>query len=156
MVAGFGDATQDMGTRNTGLVFNYLPWFLPLLSDQGDPQPEPEFEVRLKEGELRLAPGGQAAVCVSVRNLGAAPAANLRMSFQPRLDFTVTQSPSMPEQLQPGQGAELCYQVRAPERINLTCDYNRISYAHWTASYRRDGKPRTAHAWMKIALHSAP
>jgi hypothetical protein len=156
MVAGFGDAADDMGTRNTGLVFNYLPWFLPLLADRGDPQPEPEFEARLKDPELRLAPGGQAAVCVSVRNLGAAPAANLRMSFQPRLDYTVTQSPSTPEQLQPGQGTELCYQVRAPERINLTCDYNRISYAHWTASYPRDGKLRTAHAWMKIALHSAP
>jgi hypothetical protein len=46
----------------------------------------------------------------------------------------------------------LCYQIEAPAAINLTSQYNEVSYAHCTASAKRDGKPILAHAWLKIVL----
>jgi hypothetical protein len=121
------------------LVFNYLPWYLSMLRDLGDPQPDPQ---------LQMTPKGNA--CVSIHNTGPDAVEHLRVSYQPRLDFTVMKRPEAPESLAAGAAVELCGELQPPERINLTSDYNRISYAQWSASFDRAGKLRLAHAFQQI------
>jgi hypothetical protein len=149
---GFGEKAAPFGTRATGLVFNYLPWFLPPLNAWNDPRPEPQLEVGFAQPDVSVMPGGAARLCVSVRNKGTSPIENLRASFQPRLDFAVAEQPAPPSSLAPGGSVDLCYNVEAPGRINLTSDYHRISYAHWTAAYARGGNRHVAHAWAKVTI----
>jgi hypothetical protein len=132
IVAGFGEDGAHFGTRATGLVFNYLPWFLSLVAEQGDPAVDPVPPGR----DLALARGATARVCFQLPS----GATDLRASFQPRLDFAARQLDSS------------CYEVGAPQLINLTSESNRVSYAHWTASYRRAGRLHLAHAWLRITL----
>jgi hypothetical protein len=141
LVDGFGAKAREFGPRDTGLVFNYLPWYLSMLRDLGDPQPD---------AQLQMTPKGNA--CISIHNAGAEAVEHLRVSYQPRLDFTIVKRPAFPDHLAAGATVELCGEVRPPERINLTSDYNRVSYAQWSASFDRDGKLRMAHAWIKITL----
>jgi hypothetical protein len=139
IVSGFGAKARDFGSRSTGLVFNYLPWYLSMLHDLGDPQPDPQ---------LQLTPKGNS--CVSIHNTGADTVDHLRISFQPRLDFTVAKQPQVPASLAPGQTVESCVEYQPPANINLTSEYNRISYAHWSISLQRAGKLATAHTYVKI------
>jgi hypothetical protein len=141
LVDGFGAGAKEFGPRDTGLVFNYVPWYLSMLRDLGDPQPDAQLQMTAK---------GNA--CVSVHNAGAGAVENLRVSYQPRLDFTVVKRPQVPDGVAAGATVELCGEVQPPERINLTSDYNRVSYAQWSASFDRAGKPRMAHTWAKITL----
>jgi len=87
-----------------------------------------------------------------VKNVGSEAVENLRMSYQPRLDFAVTRAPEIPTRLGPGEGVEICGEVRAPLPVNLTSEYNRVSYAQWSAAFERAGKARFAHAWARIVL----
>jgi hypothetical protein len=144
IVASFGEKAHDIASRETGLVFNYLPWYLSLLHDLGDPQPD---------SQIQLTPKGD--TCVSIRNTGSNPVDHLRISYQPRLDFTVVKAPQIPASLAPGQSAESCADVRFPTNVNLTSEYNRVSYAHWSVSLQRDGKLGTAHTFVKIELHDS-
>ncbi|MCI0723692.1 MAG: hypothetical protein L0338_32755 [Acidobacteria bacterium] len=152
LLAGFGEQPEPFGTRATGLVFNYLPWFLQTLSENGDPQPERWLEVRAQPDQFTVAKGGTLRICFTVRNAGSSPVRNLRASFHSRLDFKVTAKTPMPEVLIPGQILEVYYEVQAPERINLTCEYNRIAYGHWSALYEREGKWQAAHDAVRIGI----
>jgi hypothetical protein len=141
MVAGFGEKAKDIKTRDTGLVFNYLPWFMDLLETEGRPAPDPEFSITAKSTAPRA--------CFELSNTGDAPITDLRVSFQARLDYTAGRA-MPPDSLAPGQSAHLCYALERPAAINLTSQYNRVSYAHCSASGRRAGKPVLAHAWIKL------
>ena len=82
----------------------------------------------------------------------AIPGAGRADRFQPRLDFWVVRPPAQIASRAPGQSVELCYEVRAPEKINLALELNRTSYAHWSATFRNQAQPGVAHAWVRIAL----
>jgi hypothetical protein len=141
LVAGFGAKAKEFGPRDTGLVFNYLPWYVAMLHDLGNPQPDPQ---------LQLMPKGNA--CLEIHNAGTDAVEDLQISYQPRLDFKVSKSPKIPNHLPAGATIETCGEIQSPASINLTSDYNRVSYAQWSAAFTRAGKPSLAHAWTKITL----
>ena len=91
-------------------------------------------------------------VCFALENKGATELSALSASFQPRLDFTVVRSPQVPDRLTAGASARLRYGLHAPERINLSTQYNRESYAQWSATMQSPAGPRMAHAWVKIEM----
>jgi hypothetical protein len=148
-----GDFDPDWhsGHRASGLVFKHLPCFLALLREQGNPRPG-GVEVSPVRETVEMAKGGTTPVCFAVKNTSSSPVEDLRIAFQPRLDFSVGRPPATPASLGPGQSANVCYEVRAPEKINLTLELNRISYAHWSATFRSQGQPGVAHSWVRIAL----
>ena len=152
VAGGFSGAGKDFGTRSTGLVFNYVPWFLSLLTEKGDPKPESDLVVTPRQDAYKILRGAHAKVCFAVRNAGNTPIKNLHATIQPRLDMAVLGRAAVPAELAAGAQVDLCYEVQAPERINLSTDYNRTSYAHWSASYEREGKPHLAHGWTKISV----
>jgi hypothetical protein len=158
LLAGFGDAPEPIGTRTTGLVLNYLPWFLTTLHEHGDPQPESLLKVQSQPEEITVGKGGAVQVRFTLRNTGPTAVEDLKTSFHSRLDFQVTlvgtagQASSGTYVLPPGGVLELRYAIRAPERINLTCQYNGTAYGHLSALYRREGKSHFAHAWVKIGM----
>ena len=143
MIAGFGDRERDIKTRDTGLVYNYLPWFMQMLEEEGRPAPDPQFRITAKSSLPQA--------CFELSNTGTTAITDLRVTFQARLDFTWKPA-AAPESLGPGQTVRLCYPIEAPASINLTSQYNQIAYAHSTARAMRDGKPILAHAWIKIEL----
>lgn len=153
--AGFEEQAEPFGTRETGLVFNYLPWYVELLSKAGKPATEPGLEVSTPGSEVLLTPGGKARACFTAWNRGPDAVTGLRVSFQPRLDFSAVALAGAPADIPRGGTVELCYEIQAPQLINLTCQYNRIAYAHWSASYRRQGAPHVAHSWVRIELRHA-
>ena len=53
VVDGFGESGENFGTRETGLVYNYLPWFLQTLTTHGNPKEDKDLD--LKPGAARLA-----------------------------------------------------------------------------------------------------
>ncbi len=148
----FGEKGATWGTRTTGLVYNYLPWFLTTLAENGNPQPESALSVTVRQPAIETTRGGKIRACVVVKNHGATPVTEFKASFQPRLDFAVTQPAAMPAKLAPGQEFEAWYEVQAPEAINLTFAANRTSFAQWSATYRRAGAAHLAHAWLKVEL----
>ena len=77
---------------------------------------------------------------------------DLRMSFHTRLDFTGMPPAGVPSTLKPGETIEIVYKLHAPDKVNLTCEYNSIAYGHWTALYRRDGRARLAHYPVRLEL----
>ena len=152
LVAGFGGPNVQFGTRTTGLVYNFVPSFLAALAEYGDPVPEPSLSVEPASRALAIPPGGRERACFRLTNSGTEEITGLQSSFQPRLDFRVPSRTAVPERLLPGQSSDACYELVGPERINLTYVSNREAYAHWSASYRRAGKARLAHAYLKINL----
>ncbi len=152
VVAGFSGGGKEFGTRSTGLVFNYVPWFLGLLNEVGRPRPADELQVKAASETIRVVRGGTAEACFAVENKGDRDVIGIRASFQPRLDFAVERSPQIPEQLAAGGAIRLCYTMRAPERINLSTQYNRESYAHWSAVIQTASGPALAHAWVRIEM----
>jgi len=151
-VGGFRGAGQEFGTRSTGLVFNYVPWFLELLTELGQPAPAKEVTVKSKAETLRMRRGETMEACFTLSNGGPEAVTSIAASFQPRLDFTVVRMAAVPARLEAGASARLCYGLRAPERINLSTQYNRESYAQWSALMQGPGGPRMAHAWVKVEM----
>ncbi|MEY2877997.1 MAG: hypothetical protein RLZZ15_377 [Verrucomicrobiota bacterium] len=148
----FTDPATSWGTRTTGLVYNYLPWFLTALVENGNPQPEPALTATVRQTTIDAVRGGQLRVCIAVKNTGATPVTDFKASLQPRLDFVVTQPASVPTRLAPGEEFEACYELQAPADINLTFEANRTAHTQWSASYRREGSAHLAHAWVKVVL----
>jgi hypothetical protein len=151
LAAGFGERARPFGYRSAGLVFNYLPWFLAMLQEKGNPAPDPELELRGPE-ELTVQKGARARVCFDVRNAGSSAVEGLAVSFQARLDLPTTILSKAPESLAPGAAAELCFEIRPSGRINLTCEANRIAYGHLSMLYRRGGRSAVGHGWTRIAI----
>jgi hypothetical protein len=54
-----------------------------------------------------------------------------------------------------GESVECQYEIKAPAQVNLSCEYNRIAYAYWTALYRRGAQAHYGHQVAKIGLGSA-
>ena len=54
VVDGFGESGENFGTRETGLVYNYLPWFLQTLAASGTPRGRPR--VRPEASRRRVWP----------------------------------------------------------------------------------------------------
>jgi hypothetical protein len=158
LLAGFGEAPPHIGTRATGLVFNYLPWLLAALRENGDPRPDPLLELQCRPEALAVGKGGLVNVRFTLHNTGPTAVEDLRTSFHSRLDFQVApldaagQAGSGPRVLPPGSTVELGYAIRAPQRINLTCQYNSIAYGHLSVLYRRAGKSHFTHAFVKITM----
>ena len=152
IVRGFGTGSRPFGTRSTGLVLNNVPWFLTTLQNSGDPQPDPQLEVKFPLDQVSATPGQEFHVTVTLKNTGSTPITDLRASFQSRLDFRTSAESPLPKSIQPGQAVELSYNVVAPNYINLQCLYNRIAYAHWSALYRREEKVHLAHAPLAMSL----
>jgi hypothetical protein len=155
-VAGFGAGSKPIfGTRSTGLVYNYLPWLLATLHQEGNPGPEPQLEITAP-GELSaLAPGAKQIVTVKLKNAGAQPVENLRMSLHSRRDVGVTAVRAAPSRIGPGETVECQYEITAPAEVNLSCDYNRVVWAQWSALYRRSDHAHLAHQPIKVVLASA-
>ena len=151
-VAGFRGAGQEFGTRSTGLVFNYVPWFLDLLNGVGRPRPAAELRARGDAEVFKVARGEAVEACFVLSNEGKSEVSGIRASFQPRLDFAVEKEAVVPERLAAGSSARMCYTLRAPERINLSTQYNRESYAQWSAVMQGAEGPRLAHAWVKVEM----
>ena len=158
LLAGFGEAPPHIGTRATGLVFNYLPWLLAALRENGDPRPDPLLELQCRPEALTVGKGGLVNVRFTLHNTGPTAVEDLRASFHSRLDFQVApldaagQAGSGSRVLPPGSTVELGYAIRAPQRINLTCQYNSVAYGHLSVLYRRAGKSHFTHAFVKITM----
>ena len=151
MVSGFGAGAKNFGTRSTGLVFNYLPWFFGTLRAAGDPRPDRELSLPAPS-PLEVRKGATASACLVMRNEGSSPITGLRGSFQPRLDYRLTSPGAFPTSLAPGQQAEVCVEIQSPSQIALTSELNRVSYAHWSFVFVRGKDQRMAHATTTIRL----
>ena len=90
LLAGFGEAPPQIGTRLTGLVFNYLPWLLAALRENGDPRSETLLELQSRPEAITVGKGGVVKVRFTLRNTGRTAVEDLRASFHSRLDFQVT------------------------------------------------------------------
>ncbi|MPY91085.1 MAG: hypothetical protein GEU99_24620 [Luteitalea sp.] len=143
---------QPIHTRSTGRIYNFVPWFLTTLTEAGNPDLDEELEVSVVSEEVEARRGDTVTVTFRVRNHGRSPVSNLRASCSPRLDVKAEAAARAPETIPPGGEAEFRYALRTPERINLTSDSNRLAYVHWSAVYQREGRPRLAHRWLRIAI----
>lgn len=151
MMSGYGAGGKIPGTRSTGLVFNYLPWFFTTLKNAGHPRPGKEL-ILTPASPLEMRKGAKARACVVMRNESSAPLTNMRGSFQPRLDFAVVSRGAFPETLAPGRQAEVCVELQAPAQIGLTSEFNRQSYAHWSFVFTRGESAGFAYATTGIRL----
>jgi hypothetical protein len=153
--AGYGSGAKPIpGTRSTGLVYNYLPWLLAALHEHGDPQPDAQFQLVEAIKGVALAPGAKTMASFVVKNTGSEPIEDLKVSLHSRRDITITPVRAMPVRIAPGESVECQYEIKAPAQVNLSCEYNRIAYAHWTALYRRGTQADYAHQVVKIELGS--
>jgi len=148
----FVSKTPRIATRSTGRVYNYLPWFLTTLHNNGNPEPEADLEIQADGAELRVPRGHKAMVTFRIRNRGASPVESARFSLQPRLDFRVSLISAVTNALAPGEVREVRYEIQAPERINLTSEASRVSYAHFSGLYRRAAKTLVAHVPLQITI----
>jgi hypothetical protein len=155
-VAGFGAGAKPIfGTRSTGLVYNYLPWLLATLHEQGDPQPEPQIEVIAPREALAVASGARVVANIKLRNTGSQPIEDLRMSLHSRRDVAIKPLRAAPTRIDAGATVECEYEIVAPAQVNLSCDYNRIAHAHWSALYRRSTHAHFAHQPIKVVIGGA-
>ena len=153
--AGFGAGANRFGTRATGLVFNYLPWFLATLAANGNPQADRQIEISFVPASLRLAHGGNTSLEVTLKNNGTSAVESLQVSLHSRLDIGIIAPSGTVTVVPPGQAATYRYAVEAPANLNASCDYNRLAYVHLSAVYRRAGQACVAHRWIKLELDSA-
>lgn len=152
LMEAFVSKPQPIRTRSTGRIYNYVPSFLYTLKEAGNPTLDSELEFAGTAEEVTAGRGGTTVVTFRVRNRGRSSVSGLRVSFHPRLDLTAAVVGEVPQTISPGGEAEFRYEVRAPELINLTCESNRVAYAHWSAIYQREGQTRMAHRWLKVVI----
>lgn len=154
--SGYGGETRSaFGTRSTGLIYNYLPWLLASLKNNGDPRPGPGLVIECP-AEATIVRGATSRIDFRVRNAGATPIADLRASFKTRLDFAVESVTPVPAILQPGETVSVSYILKAPKQINLTCEYNHTAFAHWSALYRRGKDAHLAHRPVTFKILPSP
>jgi hypothetical protein len=152
ILEGFGRDDRSFGTRETGLVFNYLPWFLRTLGASGNPREDAELELKPALSELSAARGEECTVTFRLTNRGTTPIEDLTVSCRGRLDFDVAAPAELPRGLEPGATATLTYRVRAPEHLNLTCRANRVAPLHCAALYERGGRRHVAGNWIEVVV----
>lgn len=153
--AGFGTERATFGTRETGLVFNYLPWFLTTLHAQGSPTEAPELELKATVAKRAVRPGEEFPLVVVIANRGNAPVDDLELSCRGRLDFAVSSPREAPRRLAPGEAREVAWTVRAPADLSLTCRYNRVAYIHVAIRSTRGGRAHVGHAWVEVSVEPA-
>jgi hypothetical protein len=152
VASGFGKKAKSFGTRDTGLVYNYLPWFLAELNRCGHPVPDPKLQATLTPASLRLKRGEKTTVTATLKNDGDTAIEDLRFSLHARRDLKIVRQPAGPGTIPPGKSVTITYQIEAPKDLNASCDYNRIAYAQWSALFRRAGQAQLAHATVRIEL----
>ncbi len=152
VLARFAGGGPAISARESGLLLNYLPWFLATAKELGNPRPDSHLTAAAPEGQVELTAGGAASVCFTLANGGADDVTNLRVSFATRQDFTVAKVTSPPPSLPAKSETRLCYEVRAPERINATSAMNRVAYGHFSALYQRGGKSHFLHSWATLEI----
>ena len=152
VVRGFGENAKSIGTRSTGLVLNNVPWFVTTLLNYGDPQRDRQLEVAATSPEINARRGDEVSVVIRLVNKGTDPITDFRASFQSRVDFRTSQQPQLPKSIAPGETIELTYKLEAPSQVNVQCLCNRITYAHWSAIYRRDQTVHLSHLPVTISL----
>jgi hypothetical protein len=139
-------------TRSTGRVYNYLPWFLTTLHKNGNPETDENLHVEVDSAEVTIPKGQRTQIVFRVRNSGTSAVENARFSFQPRLDLRIIPLGSSDGAIAPGEVRELRYEIQAPDRINLTSESNRVSYAHLSGLYGRGGKRHVTHSVVRIEI----
>ena len=152
VVEGFGEKGEDFGTRETGLVYNYLPWFLQTLQASGNPDDDPELDLRPGTTRLTAARGQEYTLTFVLTNRGRTPLDILTTSCHGRLDFEVIPPRDPPRRLEPGETRELAYKVRTPANLNLTCQANRVAPIHFAMLCRRNGRPHVASTWTEVVV----
>jgi hypothetical protein len=155
LVAGFGDEGDSFGTRETGLVFNYVPWFLTALRMHGAPVNDPELELRATVPEQSVRRGEEFPLTVVVANRGGTPVDGLELSCRGRLDFVVSSPPALPRRLAPGEARQVTWSVRAPADLSLTCRANRVAYVHVASRSERSGQAHVGHALVEVVVEPA-
>lgn len=150
--AAFLPEISSIPTRTTGLVYNYMPWFLTTLHKSGNPEAETELEVEADIADLQVERGGKVSVTFRVRNRGATPVESAKFSIQPRLDLQASLSSRDANTIPPGEVREFRYELKAPEKINLTSESSRTSYAHFSGLYRRGARTHVAHLPIRITI----
>jgi hypothetical protein len=152
IIEGFARDDSSFGTRETGLVFNYLPWFLQTLATGGNPQEDPELDLKPAQAQRAAAHGQEGAVRFVLTNRGTTPIEDLVVSCRGRLDFEVVAAGELPRRLEPGATAALTYRMRTPAQLNLTCRANSEAPIHCAALYQRGGRRYIASTWSEVVV----
>jgi hypothetical protein len=101
---------------------------------------------------VKIARGGAATLAFRVRNAGASPVDLGKFSLQLRLDISAKRLTGEAMPLRAGEVREFRYEVRAPERINLTSDSNRVAYGHFSGVSRRGSRAFVSHLPFDIEI----
>lgn len=153
MQRGFGSASaaKNFGTRATGLVYNYLPWLISMLTNERL-QADDLVDLVVDSQQLYMPLGRTLPVSVLVVNHGNDLLRNVRLSFRTRQDFQVSPAVQEIEELKAGEERNIEFFLTTPSKINLTSQYNRQVYGHFSAEYVRDSQKGTAHSLLTIQL----
>jgi len=100
--------------------------------------------------------GEKVTITATIRNTGDTAIEDLRFSLHARRDVTIASQPASPGKIPPGETVSVTYEIRAPDDLNPSCDYNRLAYAHWSALFKRAGHAGLAHAVENIEFESVP
>jgi hypothetical protein len=152
VVDGFGEKGENFGTRETGLVYNYLPWFLQTLQASGNPDDDPELVLKPGMTRLTAARGQEYTLTFVLANRGRTPIEGLTTSCRGRLDFEVVPPRDAPRRIEPGETRDFVYKVRAPANLNLTSRANRVAPIHFATVFQRGGSSRVASTWTEVVV----
>ncbi|MFO0950251.1 MAG: hypothetical protein U0835_03690 [Isosphaeraceae bacterium] len=154
---GFGEKARPFGTRSTGLVYNYVPWFLDALRRQGSPSEDGRLKVSPVAAKMKVTRGQGFRVVFDVENVGPDALTGLAASCRGRLDFgRAAGVAESPREIPAGTTRRLEYTLRAPDNLNLTCAANATAYVHLALSGLRGGKHVLAHAWVEVEVVDGP
>lgn len=153
---GFGEGARAIGTRSTGLVFNYLPWFLKTMVDAGNPTVDPEFTVSPMDGPLTQGRGERFSARFLLQNRGNSEVEIVSATCRGRLDFERISAGEPVTVLAPGESREVFWTFQAPRDLNLSGQMNRRSYFHFAALLKREGRPFLALGVIEVNIRESP
>jgi hypothetical protein len=148
----FVTEASTVRTRSTGRVYNYLPWFLTTLKQNGNPEEDSDLEINIEKSRLHVPRGAEAALIIRVHNRGSSVIEQPKFSLQTRLDLRAKPVSTGGYSIAPGETRELRYHIEAPERINLTSESHRVSYAHFSGMHRRGKQTYVTHVPVQIEI----
>lgn len=144
LVQGFGENARPFGTRDTGLVFNYVPWFLGTLVRNGNPTADAALRIEAKPPQGRQ-------VCFAVTNSGSTEITGIRATVQARLTLAAETTP-LPTRLAAGKTVESCTKITLPEVQNLNYQTARMIHPILAVTHRRTGRNHFAFASATLDL----